>query len=230
MKALLVWSDGFKMSSHMYEDLDGKDGVQRASEKMKKEYENRGPEPDETLSYCGKYEALWQAETQDACVWSVIPIKDEQPNEIKKQRVKYALIADLNHLLYKIRKPMPYIEPMEYISEVCDKIFTLQELGITDIITDFKKQFKKEIGKSLDPYLEYFSAEAKDVTEQFIHDTGCSLKGYELFKLEATQTVLKKTIVPRDDINPSQLIDDHTLGTWIQKNHPNAVIIEEFIG
>ena len=81
MKAMLIWSDGTNISTHIFEDKDGKTGYELAVEHMHKEYDDhnwRDSAKEEFGAFRGDSSCCYSAEDEDMCFWQV----EELPEEI----------------------------------------------------------------------------------------------------------------------------------------------------
>lgn len=91
MKAMLIWSDGTTINTHIFEDKDGKAGYELAVEHMHKEYDDHNWNNDakeEYGAYRGDDSCVYSAEDKDNCIWQVVKLPEEKiltyPDELSQ--------------------------------------------------------------------------------------------------------------------------------------------------
>lgn len=74
MKAMLIWSDGTTINTHIFEDKDGKTGYENAVEHMHAEYDDHncnGNAREDFGAYKGEDSCVYSSENEDMCAWKV---------------------------------------------------------------------------------------------------------------------------------------------------------------
>lgn len=81
MRAILIWSDGTTISTHRFDDRDGKTGYELAVEAMHREYDDhnfKGNATEEYGAYRGEDSCCYSAEDEDMCIWQVETLPEER--------------------------------------------------------------------------------------------------------------------------------------------------------
>lgn len=78
MKAMLIWSDGTNINTHIFEDKDGKTGYERAVEQMHKEYDEHGTPSEDCGAFRGDNSCCYSTEDEDMCFWQVEELPEEK--------------------------------------------------------------------------------------------------------------------------------------------------------
>lgn len=81
MKAILIWSNGAKVHTHIFEDKNGKTGYERAVEQMHKEYDEHnynGYAKEDFGAFRGAESCCYSAEDEDMCFWQVEQLPEEK--------------------------------------------------------------------------------------------------------------------------------------------------------
>ena len=226
MRALVVWSDGIEMNYHFFTDSAERDGVEHAHEHMRTEYMTHPgtPDKDNDISYCSRYEAVFQADGEDACIWNVIPLPEPQMDENVKNAILRGFEADLHYQITETQNPL------EYATEICSEILALEKLGFRAEADGYRYIFYKMTKRSLDEFVAYELAETIDVTERFLKDTGLSTNGYCLFTLTIKGNVWSEvsSLRPFAVSNQQYQISHKQIQDWMNVNYPGATSISQF--